>query len=94
LLIGDFVDWPTQMMLRIRYLLAGDRGRILDPLFRDRWLGDAVKHGYIVVSVDRPGTGASFSSPTPGGMETAAAFQDQIPTGSLLSPGRMTTSAW
>ncbi len=78
LIVGDFVDWPTQIMLRIRYLLAGDRGRLLDPLFRDRWLGDVVKHGYIIVSVDRPGTGASFRSPTPGSMETAASFQDEI----------------
>lgn len=77
-LIGEFVDWPTQGMLRIRYLLMGNRGRILDPLFRDRWLGDVVKHGYIVVSVDRPGTGASFASPTPGNMETAAKFENEI----------------
>src|SRR5512135_3197018 len=31
LLIGDFVDWPTQMMLRIRRLMVGDKGGILDP---------------------------------------------------------------
>jgi putative CocE/NonD family hydrolase len=78
LLIGDFVDWPTGALLRIRFWLAGDRGRILDPLFRDRWLGIMVKHGYIIVSVDRPGTGASFSSPTPGSMETAAKFENEI----------------
>lgn len=78
LLVGDFVDWPTRAFLRVRYWLAGDRGRILDPLFRDRWLGNVVKYGYIVVSVDRPGTGASFSSPTPGSMETAAKFENEI----------------
>ncbi len=78
LLVSKFVDRPTQVFLRIRYWLAGDRGRILDPLFRDRWLGNVVKHGYIVVSVDRPGTGASFSSPTPGSMETAAKFENEI----------------
>jgi putative CocE/NonD family hydrolase len=77
-LIGEFVDWPTQVMLRIRYWLTGDTGRILDPLFRDRWLGDVVKHGYVVVSVDRPGTGASFASPTAGNMETAAKFESEI----------------
>jgi putative CocE/NonD family hydrolase len=77
-LIGDFVDWPTQTMLRIRYWLMGDKGRVLDPLIRDRWLGDVVKYGYIVVSVDRPGTGASFASPTPGSMETAAKFENEI----------------
>ena len=78
LLIGDFVDLPTRAMLRVRYWLAGDRGRILDPLFRDRWLDSVVKYGYIVVSVDRPGTGASFASPTPGSMETAAKFENEI----------------
>jgi uncharacterized protein len=78
LLVGDFVNRPTQVMLRIRYRLAGERGRILDPLFRDRWLGSVVKHGYIVVSIDRPGMGASFSSPTPGNMEIAAKFENEI----------------
>jgi putative CocE/NonD family hydrolase len=72
------IGWTERAMLRIRYLLMGDRGRILDPLFRDRWLETAVKRGYIVVSVDRPGTGASFSSPTPGNMETALRFEDEI----------------
>jgi uncharacterized protein len=78
LLVGKFVDWPTRALLRVRYWLAGNQGRILDPLFRDRWLGELVKHGYVVVSIDRPGTGASFSSPTPRSMETAAAFQNEI----------------
>jgi len=78
LLIGNFVDKPTQAMLRLRYRFAGERGHILDPLFRDRWLGNLVRHGYIVVSVDRPGMGASFSSPTPGNMEIAAKFENEI----------------
>jgi putative CocE/NonD family hydrolase len=86
LLIGDFVDWPTQAMLRVRYLLAGERGRVLDPLFRDRWLDSVVKHGYIVLSVDRPGTGASFASPTPGSMETAAKFQNEIINWIVVQP--------
>jgi putative CocE/NonD family hydrolase len=37
-----------------------------------------VSHGYIVVSVDRPGTGASFAANTPGSMETAAKFESEI----------------
>ena len=78
LLVGDFVDLPTSVMLRIRLWLAGDRGRIMDPLFRDRWLDTVVKYGYIVVSVDRPGTGASFASQTPGSMETAAQYENEI----------------
>jgi putative CocE/NonD family hydrolase len=79
-LIGDFanLDWPTKAMLRARYIVMGDKGRILDPLFRDRWLDSLVKYGYIVVSFDRPGTGASFASPTPGSMETAAKFENEI----------------
>jgi uncharacterized protein len=78
LLVGNFVDWPIQAYLRINFLLKGDKGRVMDPLFRDRWLGNVVSHGYIVVSVDRPGTGASFSSNTPGSMETAAKFESEI----------------
>ena len=77
-LLGDFVDVPTKVMLRIRFWLMGDKGHILDPLFRDSWLSSVVPHGYIVVSVDRPGTGASFSSNTPGSMETASIYENEI----------------
>jgi uncharacterized protein len=75
---GDFVDLPTKVIAHVLYWLMGDKGRIMDPLWRDKWLKPVVKHGYIVVSVDRPGTGASFSSPTPGSMETAARFENEI----------------
>ncbi len=78
LLITDFVDWPTQMLLRVRVLVMGSEGGILDPLFRDAWLEDVVKHGYIVISVDRPGTGASFTGHRTGSMETAAKYQNEI----------------
>jgi uncharacterized protein len=78
LLVGNFVDFPSQVMLRVRYLLMGDKGRVLDPLFRDRWLDSVVKYGYIVVSVDRPGTGASFAGRTLGSMETAAIYENEI----------------
>jgi putative CocE/NonD family hydrolase len=78
LLISSFVDGPTSLLLRVRRMIVGDKGSILDPLFRDSWLGSIVPHGYIVVSVDRPGTGASFASPTPGSMETAAKFENEI----------------
>ncbi|HMK09194.1 MAG TPA: CocE/NonD family hydrolase, partial [Anaerolineales bacterium] len=77
-LLGDFVGWPVQVMVRIRFWVLGDKGRLMDPLWRDRWLGPVVKTGYIVVSVDRPGTGASFSLRTPGSMETAARFESEI----------------
>jgi hypothetical protein len=65
-------------MLRIRLAIMGDKGRILDPLWRDQWLEPVVKHGYIVVSVDRPGTGASFAGNTPGSMETALVYENEI----------------
>jgi uncharacterized protein len=78
LLVGDFVDLPVQAMLRVRYWLAGDQGRVMDPLFRDRWLDKVVKYGYIVVSVDRPGTGASFASLASESMKTAAKFESEI----------------
>jgi putative CocE/NonD family hydrolase len=78
LLVSDLVDLPTKILARVRYWIMGDKGRIMDPLWRDRWLGDVVKHGYVVVSVDRPGTGASFASPTPGSMDTAATFESEI----------------
>ncbi|HLO29604.1 MAG TPA: CocE/NonD family hydrolase [Anaerolineales bacterium] len=77
-LVGGFVDTRSKIMAHIRYWISGDEGRIMDPIFKDRWLGPVIKHGYIVISVDRPGTGASFSSPTPGSMETAAKFLNEI----------------
>jgi uncharacterized protein len=78
LLISSFVDGPTGLILRVRRIIVGEKGRVLDPLFRDQWLGSIVPHGYIVVSVDRPGTGASFAGNTPGSMETAAKFENEI----------------
>jgi putative CocE/NonD family hydrolase len=77
-LVNEFVDTKTKILAHIRYWISGDKGRIMDPLFQTEWLGPVVKHGFIVVAVDRPGTGASFSSPTPGSMETAAKFENEI----------------
>jgi putative CocE/NonD family hydrolase len=59
--IADFIDldWQTKAMLRVRFWLSKD-GHLFDPLFRTRWLEAMVKHGYAVVVVERPGTGASF----------------------------------
>ena len=60
-LITFFVDlkWYEKAMLRIRYWLS-DQGRLMGPLFRTKWLENMVKHGYAVIVVERPGTGASF----------------------------------
>jgi putative CocE/NonD family hydrolase len=53
------------------------QGRLMDPLMRTSWLELLVKHGYAVIVVERPGTGASFgiSDPT---FEAAAREADQI----------------
>ena len=77
-LIGPFMDVPTQIMARVRLWIMGEKGRIMDPLWRDKWLENVVKHGYVVVSFDRPGTGASFALHTPGSMETAAKYENEI----------------
>jgi len=60
-IIADLFDlgWKEKAMLRIRYWLS-DRGHLMDPLFRTKYLQNLVKHGYAVIVVERPGTGASF----------------------------------
>ena len=65
-IIADLVrlGWKEKAMLRIRYWLSKD-GRYMDPLFRTPWLKNLVKHGYAVIVVERPGTGASFGSWNP-----------------------------
>jgi putative CocE/NonD family hydrolase len=60
-IIADLFDlgWKEKAMLRVRYWLS-DRGHLMDPLFRTKYLENLVKHGYAVLVVERPGTGASF----------------------------------
>jgi len=53
------LGWKEKAMLRIRYWLS-DRGHLMDPLFRTKYLENMLKHGYAVIVVERPGTGASF----------------------------------
>ncbi|MBN1104227.1 MAG: CocE/NonD family hydrolase [Deltaproteobacteria bacterium] len=75
-LIADLLGlgWKERAMLRIRYWLSG-QGRFMDPLFRTKWLKNMVRHGYAVIVVERPGTGASFgifdASHEPGGREAS-----------------------
>lgn len=59
-LIGDLFEmpWWQRAFLRLRYWTS-DRGHLMDPLFRTRWLERMVRHGYAVVVVERSGTGAS-----------------------------------
>lgn len=53
------LKWYEKAYLRVRYWIY-DRGNLMDPLFRKKWLGNMIKYGYAVVVVERPGTGASF----------------------------------
>ncbi|MEW6532297.1 MAG: CocE/NonD family hydrolase [Thermodesulfobacteriota bacterium] len=53
------LGWKERAMLRLRYWLS-PTGHLMDPLFRTKWLENMVKHGYAVIVVERPGTGASF----------------------------------
>jgi putative CocE/NonD family hydrolase len=59
-LISDLFEmpWWQRAYLRMRYWFS-DRGHLMDPLFRTRWLERMVRHGYAVVVVERSGTGAS-----------------------------------
>jgi uncharacterized protein len=78
--LGDIPNLDPKMkaMARLRRLIMGAKGRLMDPLARDDWLASVVPHGYIVVSVDRPGTGASFNGRTAGSLETAVAYENEI----------------
>jgi putative CocE/NonD family hydrolase len=77
-IIADLFDlgWKERVMLKIRYWLS-DQGRFMDPLFRTRWLKDMVRHGYAVIVVERPGTGASFGRLNPS-FEVGAREVDEI----------------
>ncbi len=77
-IIADLYDlgWKERAMLRIRYWIS-DQGRFMDPLFRTGWLKNMVKHGYAVIVVERPGTGASFGRLNPS-FEAGAREVDEI----------------
>jgi len=53
------LGWKERAYLRIRYWL-GKRGNLMDAVFRTKYLENMLKHGYAVIVVERPGTGASF----------------------------------
>jgi putative CocE/NonD family hydrolase len=77
-LVAGFADlkWYEKAMLRMRYWLSA-QGRLMDPLFRTKWLGNMVRHGYAVIVVERPGTGASFGITNPS-MELVAKEANEI----------------
>jgi len=77
-LITFFIDlkWYEKAMLRIRYWLS-EQGHLMDPLMRTEWLGNMVRHGYAVIVVERPGTGASFGIAKQS-MEAIASEENEI----------------
>jgi putative CocE/NonD family hydrolase len=65
-LIADFIElsWQDKAFLKLRYWFSNE-GERFDPLSRTKWLEAMVKHGYAVIIVERPGTGASFGVMNP-----------------------------
>ncbi|HVP80244.1 MAG TPA: CocE/NonD family hydrolase [Thermodesulfobacteriota bacterium] len=53
------LGWKEKAYLRIRYW-SNKRGNLMDPVFRTKYLENMLNHGYAVIVVERPGTGASF----------------------------------
>jgi putative CocE/NonD family hydrolase len=70
------MKWYEKAFLRVRYWVY-ERGNLIDPLFRKKWLGNIVRYGYVVVVVERPGTGASFGKMNPS-FEVVAKETDEI----------------
>jgi len=70
------LTWQEKAMLRIRYWVY-ERGHLMDPLFRTSWLEEMVYHGYAVIVVERPGTGASFGVMDPS-FQVGAQEADEI----------------
>jgi len=66
LLLEELYDlkWYEKAMLRFRRMVYG-RGHLMDPVFRTPWLERMLHHGYAVLVVERPGTGASFGTMDP-----------------------------
>ena len=53
------LQWYERAALRMRYMLS-DQGHLMDAVFNTGWLKNVLHHGYAVIVVERPGTGASF----------------------------------
>jgi uncharacterized protein len=70
------LGWKDRVLLRLRHSLY-NRGHLMDPLFRTKWLENMVLNGYAVIVVERPGTGASFGVMDPS-FETGAREADEI----------------
>lgn len=61
ILIAELFElkWYEKALLRLWAKLKKD-GHLRDPVGGTPWLKDMIKHGYVIVVVERPGTGASF----------------------------------
>jgi putative CocE/NonD family hydrolase len=77
-LLGDLYqfEWHQKAMLRIRYQIFA-QGNLMDAVFNTAWLETLLHHGYAVIVVERPGTGASFGVMDPS-FEVGAEQADQI----------------
>jgi hypothetical protein len=53
------LGWKEKTFLRLRYWFD-KQGHLMDPIFRTKYLKNMLHHGYAVIVVERPGTGASF----------------------------------
>jgi putative CocE/NonD family hydrolase len=78
LLLGELYElkWYERAALRLRYMLS-DRGHLMDAVATTGWLKNMLHHGYAVVVVERPGTGASFGRMDPS-FEVGARQADEI----------------
>ncbi len=70
------LGWKEKAMLWVRHKIY-ERGHLMDPIFRTPWLETMLQHGYAVVVVERPGTGASFGVMNPS-FEAVARETDEI----------------
>jgi putative CocE/NonD family hydrolase len=77
-IVADLFDlgWKEKAMLWFRHKVY-ERGHLMDPVFRTPWLETMLEHGYAVVVVERPGTGASFGVMNPS-LEAVAQEADEI----------------
>jgi putative CocE/NonD family hydrolase len=70
------LGWKEKALLWFRHKVY-ERGHLMDPIFRTPWLETMLEHGYAVVVVERPGTGASFGVMNPS-LEAVAQEADEI----------------
>jgi putative CocE/NonD family hydrolase len=77
-LLGELreLKWYQKALLRLRYKTS-DQGHLMDAVFNTEWLKNMLHHGYAVIVVERPGTGASFGVMDPS-FELGAKQADEI----------------